>query len=227
MMRETAQPILRRAGIIGDVHGEDRALYAALDYLLHTDPLDALVCTGDLMDKRSMGDAGRCCSLLQMAGVLAVRGEFDHRYHEDASVRAAIHRNESHHGDASEFIECLPTRREFDTVSGRLMLCHSLNEGRQTEAHTIDETIALAAALEQHGAEEFRYVIVGHSHQPMVRTVDGTTIINAGSLFWEDRPCFAIADFEAGFIQFYEVAPFTNQITVGQLFHLPRAKVPA
>jgi Icc-related predicted phosphoesterase len=60
---------IRRLGVIGDLHGEDRRLARALDWFA-SQALDALVCTGDLAD--GTGCLDTCCRLLQQAGVITV-----------------------------------------------------------------------------------------------------------------------------------------------------------
>ena len=51
----------------------------------------------------------------------------------------------------------------------------------------------------------YRYVISGHTHRPMVRTISGLTIINAGTLLRDHHPCCAVVDFLDGRITFYDV----------------------
>ena len=50
-------------------------------------------------------------------------------------------------------------------------------------------------------------MVNGHSHRPMLRTIDGLTIMNAGTLHPKHRPVCSIADFEAGHVQVFDVFP--------------------
>ena len=55
-------------------------------------------------------------------------------------------------------------------------------------------------------AEQVRFVVNGHTHGRMVRRFGRLTIINAGTLFRENDPCFAVVDFEAGRVDFFDLA---------------------
>jgi predicted phosphodiesterase len=67
---------------------------------------------------------------------------------------------------------------------------------------------------------QYRFVINGHTHRRMVRSFDHLTIINAGTLYRQHEPCFLLADFEAGFVQFYDFKSHTA-VSKGELFQLP------
>ena len=49
------------------------------------------------------------------------------------------------------------------------------------------------------------FVVNGHTHRRLVRTFGEMTIINAGTLYRKHAPCFCIADFEQGFVQYFNV----------------------
>lgn len=55
----------------------------------------------------------------------------------------------------------------------------------------------------------------------MVRTFGHLTIINAGTLRADKQPCFLIADFESGAVQFYDLAPGSLEIIPAKVFRLP------
>jgi hypothetical protein len=54
----------------------------------------------------------------------------------------------------------------------------------------------------------------------MVRRFKDLTIINAGTLYRDHHPCFLIADFEEGFVHFYDIDP-AGRILKGQIVQLP------
>src|SRR5436853_7065250 len=87
MTPKDSTPLLRRIGIIGDVHGEDGALEAALNLLGGITGLDAILCTGDVPGKNGTGDLARCCDLLENAGVMTIRGNHDRWYIENEELR--------------------------------------------------------------------------------------------------------------------------------------------
>jgi predicted phosphodiesterase len=53
-------------------------------------------------------------------------------------------------------------------------------------------------------AGHYRYVVGGHTHRRMVRTIDNVTFINAGAIKETREPCCLLLDFEAGAVQFYD-----------------------
>jgi len=62
-----------------------------------------------------------------------------------------------------------------------------------------------AAFLKLLSQRRARFVINGHSHRPMLRTIDGLTLLNAGTLHPMDRSVCSIADFELGEVQVYDI----------------------
>jgi len=213
--------MVRRIGVIGDVHSEGDALGVALAFLSALPYLDALLCTGDLSAREGAGDTARVCYLLKTADALTVRGNHDRWYLENAPVRAAALGRSSANADdvrASAFIASLPPIREFDTPHGPLLLCHGLRDNDMAGIYPGDDDAQAAAGLWRHELtrERVRFVVNGHTHRRMVRTLEGVTIINAGTLLWNNDPCFLVADFDALTVQFYDIAPLNNAVTVGE-----------
>lgn len=214
---------LRRAGIIGDVHAEDETLAAVLDFLAGVPGLDALLCSGDVVD--GMGDANQCCILLRAAGVLCVRGNHDRWFFEVQPYRTEGDGHPHHAIDSVSraFLATLPPTRAFSTPRGPLLLCHGLGADDMTGVYPDDVGYALEANHRLHalvGEGAYRFVVNGHTHRHMVRTFDGLTIINAGTLQWGYEPCFFVIDFEAGRAECYNLRD-ARQIWVGKTFSLP------
>ena len=215
--------LLRRVGVIGDVHTEDQALEAALRFLQGFGNLDAIFCTGDVVT--GLGDAGRCCALLAGAGVLTVRGNHD-RWFFAAGYEQMLQTTPSDEitGDDRTFLASLPPTRSFLTPRGPLLLCHGLGADDMAGVYPHDHGYALDANHRLHalvGGSEYRFIINGHTHQRMVRTFDHLTIINAGTLRGDKQPCFLTADFEAGTVRYYDVSADDLTITEADTFSLP------
>jgi predicted phosphodiesterase len=79
------------------------------------------------------------------------------------------------------------------------------------------EVDAVARALLSQG--RYPYVISGHTHRPMVRALEGVTIINAGTLLGEHSPCCSVIDLREKRIQFYDVAA-DGSVSVGEEWQL-------
>lgn len=200
------QPSFRRVALIGDIHCEDERLATVLRHFSSVD-VDATVAVGDMVDGE--GDANRVCDLLAHSRVLAVMGNHDRWFLEnrmrevrDATPQSAL--NSSAHC----WLEQLPKTRSFQTRRGPLLLCHGMGEDDMNRIYPDSAGYELESNLTLTGilrAKQYRFVINGHTHQPMVRRIQQLTIINSGSLCRQLRPVCSIVDFEEGSVQFFDV----------------------
>lgn len=200
---------VRRVGVVGDVHTEERALLAAVDHF-GANEVDALLCVGDIVDgPNGENTVANCCNVLEREGFLTVCGNHD-RWAADGDHRDLA--GATSHADlttaARAFLDSLPPELVLETVAGRALLCHGLEGDDMAAVKPFDRGVA----LESNGAlqamlspRKYEFVIHGHTHMRMVRTIDGLTLINVGTLHRDHSPCFAIIDFEAGVVQFYDV----------------------
>lgn len=187
-----------RIGIIGDVHAEDHLLAEALNYL-RARPVDAILCTGDIVD--GAGDASRCCALLADYGALTVRGNHD-RWLFENTLRTLPEATslDALTCDAASYLKALPATCELSTTLGLLLLCHGLSTDDMAKVGPDDYGYALATndalqALLQDTS--LQLVVNGHSHRKMVRELGALTIINAGTLCRDHQPGFLVLDCDA------------------------------
>src|SRR5262245_53403051 len=210
---------LRRIGGIGDIHGEVDSLEVAINFF-STANVDLIMAVGDITD--GPGSIDRCCELLQKYNVATVRGNHERwflagqmRDLPDATFETDI--NEQ----TRKFLSSLPTTLVFETVGGRLLLCHGLGENDMGGVWPDDDGYALEsniALLRLKLEGEYKYVGNEHIHMRMVRNIENLTIINAGTLFREHNPCFLIADIENRYVQFYEIK--NKKVTKAVIFQL-------
>lgn len=197
--------MIRRFGAIGDVHGEDRFLAAAIERL---DALgvDAVLAVGDVVDGR--GDVERCVRLLQSRGALVVRGNHE-RWLLAGTMRQLPFATTS--GELSDAVQAwlasLPATRTLDTSFGRLLLCHGVGEDDMTRLLPEDEGPVLTsnAALQDVLASGAELMVCGHTHRPMVRSIFGLVVINAGTLDRHDAPGFVHVDLDAKLARFFDL----------------------
>lgn len=211
---------LQRIAAIGDIHAEDETLERVLDYLAHLS-LDRIFAVGDIVD--GPGDSARCCRLLAAAGVDVVRGNHD-RWALKDQLRNLPGALAALDPEQRRFLEALPATRDYQTVAGPLLLCHGL--GADDMCRLTDDDFGYALETndplqELLASEQYRFVVNGHTHRRMVRHFGTLTIINAGTLFRENDPCFALIDFEAGRVQFFDleggrIAPSAAHPLAGQ-----------
>jgi len=215
--------LLKRVGIIGDVHAEAARLEAALHFLSAAQ-VESILCVGDIVD--GPGSVDRCCELLHQAQVAVVRGNHD-RWFVLNTMRDLPQATQL--DDISEtsrsFIQSLPGTLSFDTVAGRLLLCHGVGDNDMQRLTPDEYGYALEFKDELHALirnREFAFMLGGHTHRRMVRRFDHMTVINAGTLYNGHSPCIAIADFDAGHVQFHD---FRDEVPVnsGQSINLAGA----
>ncbi len=202
-IRRNASAVIRTFGAIGDIHAEDEHLAAALG---HLHDVDAILAVGDIVDGR--GDVERCIQLLRDRNVIAVRGNHE-RWFLTGTARtlpnAHVLENVS---DASRaYLEQLPPTRALQTVSGLLLLCHAVGDDDMIRLLPDDEPPALAAnePLQKVLASGSDLMVCGHTHKPMVRTIFGLVVINAGTLHYGDNPGFLRVDLERKIARAYSI----------------------
>ena len=200
MGEERARKVtIERLGLIGDVHTEQARLQRVLRFFA-TQPLDAVVCTGDLPDGPADARAiERCCELLRDAGVLTVSGNHD-RWLLDGEMRDLDEATPS--DDLPEhvraFLRALPPMIELRTTAGLALLCHGLGDDDMGElqpfdrGRELDDNASLQGLLRE---RRYTHVLHGHTHRAMVRTIDGVTFITGGTLLGDHSPCCTIIDF--------------------------------
>jgi predicted phosphodiesterase len=106
------------------------------------------------------------------------------------------------------FLRSLPATQEFQTQSGKLLLCHGLADNDMRVLKPDDYGYALQVNDELQDLirqSYFRYVICGHTHHRMVRHFGNLTIINAGTLHEGHEPCVSIADFADNTVSFHNI----------------------
>jgi len=196
---------LRRIGVIGDIHTESSRLEAALGFL-QTAAVDRILAVGDIVT--GSGDVNQCCALLRNFDVATVRGNHD-RWFLTGMMWDLPEATSASDISATtyDFLRSLPQTRTFETVAGHLLLCHGLGENDMGRLLPDDTGYALEANEDLQRiirSHEFAFVVHGHTHQRMVRTFGDVTVINAGTLSRQHEPCFLLADFGTGVVQFYD-----------------------
>lgn len=200
---------VRRVGLIGDVHTEHRRLELAIEHLRGMG-VDRLLCTGDLPDGPGAGiDVDRCAALLEVYDVLTVAGNHDRwiRDHEMRDLPDATDPDDIE-PETGDFLDRLPQTIELDTPAGPALLCHGLGTDDMAmvqpfdHGYEIDNNRALQKVLAE---GRVRYLLNGHSHRRMVRTVGELTIINAGTLYTGQQPCSLLVDFAAREVHVFDL----------------------
>jgi len=217
--------MLRRAGIIGDIHCEVVRLKRVIEHFRGAG-LDAVLAVGDIAD--GPGDVTEACSILQAAGALVVAGNHD-RWLLAGEMRDLpdATRTETVTPEARQYLSALPKTRLLESARGSVLLCHGLGEDDMASVRPDDDCEALrenAALVQLLESRRARFVINGHSHRPMLRTIDGLTILNAGTLHPKHRPVCAIADFDQGEVQIFDIRG--HDVTTAECWSFERGSRP-
>jgi putative phosphoesterase len=202
---------LARIGIIGDIHAEYKHLCTALSFLDKLS-LQAILCVGDIVDGPESVD--QCCELIQQHQAFTVRGNHDQWFLSN-QMRSLPEATLSAHvsNRTQAFLQSLPLVQEFQTNQGRLLLCHGIGKedmGRITPddyGYSLEMNFELREIV---SAKQYRFMVSGHTHQKMVRTFGGLTVINPGSLVHLHAPGFLTADFELGLVQSFALTDFAG-----------------
>lgn len=175
--------------VISDVQGNLPALDAVLRAASPARP-DVVVCLGDV----ACGPAGaEAIDRLREAGARCVRGNMDEALVDppasygdgpDDAAFAAIDRwaaarltREQH-----AWLADLPPTLRIDLPGGRTLLaCHGSPVSTTDVLGPDTPTAQLRAHTTTHRAD---VLAVGHLHDPMRRSVDGSLVINPGSVGW-------------------------------------------
>ncbi len=217
--------MLRRAGIIGDIHCEVVRLKRVIEHF-HSVGVDSVLAVGDIAD--GPGDLTEACSLLQAADALVVAGNHD-RWLLAAEMRDLPDATppETVTPEARRYLSLLPKTRLLESPRGRVLLCHGLGDDDMASVRPDDDCEALlanAAFVKLLNARRARFVVNGHSHRPMLRTIDGLTILNAGTLHPKHRPVCSIADFDKGEVQVYDLRG--NDVSAAECWSFERGSRP-
>jgi predicted phosphodiesterase len=94
-----------------------------------------------------------------------------------------------------------------ESVKGTLLLCHGVGDDDMVRLQPDDDTATLAGnePLSRVRASGVEVMVCGHTHRPMVRTIFGLLVINAGTLHHADNPSFVHVDLEARVAQTFVV----------------------
>ena len=191
--------VIRRVGLIGDLHAEDETLAFALTELKKLGA-ETLLQVGDIAD--GPGDLSRSISLLLEHQVLAVRGNHD-RWLLSNQLRELPYAGQlaDTAPAAVAFLSSLPVTREFRSPRGHVLLCHGLGTNDMAGVKPDHEGYDISSNTDLHqliNDRRYRFVLNGHTHRPMLRTFGPLSIINAGTLLRDFERCFTFVDFERG-----------------------------
>jgi len=181
---------MHKLAVLSDIHGNFAALQAVADHIDRWEP-DAIVVAGDIVNR---GPCSRECLRFVLAraadsGWRIIRGNHEEyvlrvvrepgeRPGLEGVVRENVRWTAQQLGDEVAKIDGLPAQISLRAPDGgEVRVVHaSMRNNRDnilpdTPDEILREQIAPAPPL----------ICVGHTHRPLVRTIDATLVVNAGS----------------------------------------------
>ena len=195
-----------RIGLLGDIHAEDGSVALALRAFADVG-VDHIMAVGDIVD--GPGSVERCCELLAAAGATVVRGNHD-RWLLAGTMRELPYATLTLGTEARAFLAALPATRRIDVPGGQLLLCHGLDDddmasvSLDADAMSIRHNPPLERLID---ADEPLWVLAGHTHRRGVWSYRRLIVINAGTLFREHEPCFAVVDLAGQEVTYFDLHP--------------------
>ncbi len=196
--------------LIADIH----ANYEALQTVLKV-PHDRVICLGDIVDYGP--DPDKCIDLLRKEKIPTIRGNHDNAVafkvdcqcgykYKHLSVATREYTWGILDDSRMEYLQKLPLVHREEIDGKRLFITHasprSIYEYIKPETPDEDIQAMLAEPMEPIDAE---FLVVGHSHIPLVRKLGDMTIINPGSVGQprdgDTRAGCAVFDTETGEVE--------------------------
>lgn len=220
-----------RALVLSDIHGNIDALRAVEAEVLGGDRgVDQVWVLGDLVD---YGPApGDVVAWVERHADIVVRGNHDHAmatgddcrsnplYHDLAMATRTFFRDRLSSSELT-YLAGLPLQATVPWLGGDIVLVHATPRNplfAYVPKHSPDEVWRTALAP----AGPPPYALVGHTHEQFTRIVDGTTILNPGSvgLPKDGDPRAAFAIFEDGQVELRRT-PYDTGTAAARLATLP------
>jgi putative phosphoesterase len=169
---------------ISDIHANMEALKAVLETVKY----DHVFCTGDLVDYGP--DPLGCIGWIRDNNVLTIRGNHDNAValHVDCGCgyiykhlsEATREYTWAHISDNDEkFLRGLPTKHELEIDGIKFMLAHG---SPASFFDYINPDISLEKLDEYTAGVAADFLVVGHTHKPVVLRSSNTTVLNPGSV---------------------------------------------
>lgn len=167
--------------VVADIHGNRAALEAIQE------PHDLCVCVGDLVDYGP--EPAACVDWVRTHAAYSVRGNHDHGVAQQVQIQGIngfrfLTANTrplsiaSLAPDQRRFLAGLPTSTMFSAGGKRFLLVHATPRDPMDEYAPADVAFWMPRLAGIH----VDYVLAGHTHIPYALRVNGTTVVNPGSV---------------------------------------------
>jgi putative phosphoesterase len=179
-----------KIGIISDIHAMPKALGRVLDDM---PSVDRLLCAGDAISEYRF--CAETVELLRQADVQCIQGNHELVLLGGGNAHYLQKCRDTFPVEIIDFLATAPVSREYNDAGLALLMVHG-SPWRPFEEYILPRSPQLA----QFAQLPYDFVILGHTHVPMVQRVGSVTVINPGSCSQprdgEPRGSYAILDTE-------------------------------
>jgi putative phosphoesterase len=158
-----------RIGLLADVHSNVDCLERAVSEL--TGHVDQIFLAGDAISAHRF--SGEVMEIIQAHEIVWIAGNHERDWLSPQGIRA----RQKATPEEVKFIESAPARIEVKAGTRRVLMVH----GSPWEPYN-EYIMPTSPLIERMPELESDFVFLGHTHIPMVRPVNGTLVVNPGSL---------------------------------------------
>ena len=179
-----------KIGILSDVHADPQALRRTLEDM---PAVDRVVCAGDAVSEYRF--CAETVEILQRANVWCIQGNHEMVLFGGRNPQYLKKCQAEFSPNLLDFLASAPLSLEFDSAGARVLVTHA------SPWQPFDEYIyPWSPQLAQLPQLPYDFVILGHTHVPMIHRSEGATVINPGSCSQprdqDQRGSYAVLDTE-------------------------------
>lgn len=186
-----------KIGIVSDIHATPQALRRALEDM---PSVDRVLCAGDAISEFQF--CAETVALLQQAGAQCIQGNHEWVFFNSGNPRYLNQCRETFGPDVLDVLARAPESLQIEAAGANILMVHA-SPWQPFDGYIPPGSPQLARFAEL----PHDYVILGHTHVPMVQTVDRVTVVNPGSCAQprdqDRRGAYAVLDVEQRQVAIY------------------------
>ena len=160
-----------KLGIVSDIHADPRSLRRALEDM---GSVDMFLCAGDSISEYRF--CAETVEILRDNQVRCIRGNHEAVLLGGRNPHYLKKCQAEFPSDLLEFLSTAPLSIELNSDEARILVTHA-----SPLPPYEDYVYAGSPILRQIGSLPYEFIILGHTHMPMVHKTNGVTVINPGS----------------------------------------------
>jgi putative phosphoesterase len=188
-----------KIGIVSDIHAMPKALRRALDDM---PSVDRLFCAGDAVSEYQF--CAETVEILQQAKAQCIQGNHEWVLFGGGNPNYLRKCEAEFAPDLLEVLAAAPASLEFEAEGAKGLMIHA-----SPWSPFKDYILPRSPQLAQFAELPYDYVILGHTHVPMVHQAGNVTVINPGSCSQprngEKQGSYAVLDLAQRSVEIYHI----------------------